>query len=755
MPKIRDWTWQYGTSISATTLACSLPEYKAGDLLMAICTTDTGTTQSWSSSGWTQYLSLSNASNIGILYKIAGTNEASPVIAYSIAETADIRVVSIMDVDTAAPFNANANKNTVSLGRDTMPTVTTNRDNCLIIYAAANSGAGVPTIIEGAVTFEAGSDGSAHSDGLSWGFQSIAGTTPTDVYYTTVSIGASKLITVAINPPSTGATVIPAYCAGDSSLYLDPLHGTTAYNGNAAFDAKATTYFSTTLDGRPLANGTIAAAADVGINSFHSMAQITGVTTNGTYTGATSVMAPINKPKVSGKNVLVHIKPSTPKQLQTTDPITKSTSKGIGFGMCSTANTDYRVWHVHGAGTAWGSAQHLPVVINSDTTKGLLQSTGTLDPTSITAFGFFTSGFSVATVWQFGSLWVLDTTTIAGGTTAEPVGIAGINKVCSTGKERMSVLQQGASQALILQPVQFGNGGSNQVILDLDSTAIEFPEQYNVSSKQVFYCSADNVAGLTYYAGASDAIKHTNAVVSSKSPFHWQIHASSSPSAAYDFSGLSIIGAGDVQLRDVTTFSEMSFTNCTLITQNNASIDSGLFKNSYIKSNNPERLTLCSFTSGGIGHAIEITTPGTYSFIGNTFSSYGTTGTTNAAIYNNSGGAVTLNISGNGSTPTVRNGSGASTTIDNLVTVTLEANVSLAGSEIRIYDLDNSPAGSLGTEITGSESCLGSTFNFSSAGANTVWIQVMKTGYEEFGMQYKMPTTNSPLSITLKADINT
>ena len=37
----------------------------------------------------------------------------------------------------------------------------------------------------------------------------------------------------------------------------------------------------------------------------------------------------------------------------------------------------------------------------------------------------------------------------------------------------------------------------------------------------------------------------------------------------------------------------------------------------------------------------------------------GADGTTDAAIYNNSGGAITLNISGGGDTPTVRNGASA------------------------------------------------------------------------------------------------
>jgi len=81
------------------------------------------------------------------------------------------------------------------------------------------------------------------------------------------------------------------------------------------------------------------------------------------------------------------------------------------------------------------------------------------------------------------------------------------------------------------------------------------------------------------------------------------------------------------------------------------------------------------FTSAGTGHAIEITATGTYSFDNITFSGYaGSDGSTgNECVYNNSGGAVTINVTG-GTTPTIRNGAGASTTVNaGSVTVTITA----------------------------------------------------------------------------------
>jgi len=95
------------------------------------------------------------------------------------------------------------------------------------------------------------------------------------------------------------------------------------------------------------------------------------------------------------------------------------------------------------------------------------------------------------------------------------------------------------------------------------------------------------------------------------------------------------------------------------------------------------------FIQGESGHAIEITTPGTYTLSAIGTSGYGADGTTSAFVYNNSGGAVTLALADGTVTTdiTVRNGAGASTTLENTVTLRVVANDS-AGSPIagaRVY----------------------------------------------------------------------
>jgi hypothetical protein len=726
MPAVRDISWTFESTTSDAGIVVPIPAYEENDLLLAFIQGDTGSGVI-TATNWTQVFARTNTTRYVCLSKIATASESDVTFASTVSETYNGCIISIRDVDTTTPINAFNDTTQVAAAKYTFQTITTTKHNCLLIYAAANSGVGVPSIIEGPVTGILGADGAAESQGIGWSAQPTSGTTPNNVTCSNVASGAGVKAVLAINPPSAGATELPTYCAGDNSIYVNPINGVTAYNGDAALAATFDTLFTTTLNGVTAGDATVAAAADTGLNSFHSTGRLTTISGSKNWSGAALDLAGGNVLNTTGKNVLVHTAPSTSGQIQRF-PSVSTAKKGIGFGMLSTAG-NWKMWYVHGAGTSWGQSIDVPLVINSDNTSGILQTTGTFNPASTDVFGFVASSLGVSTtVWQFYSLWVLDTTTIAGGLSTSPVDIAGIVTAAASGHERRSVIQQGANQALILQPIQFGDGGTNKIYLDLNATAIEFPKIHDLISKQIFYCSVDNVAGLTYYAGAADTIKHRNSIISSSSPYHWRIHASSSASASYDFSGLSIIGAGDVQLRAVTTFLNMTFDTCGQIVQNGALIDSCTVTTSTasvaLLSNDPENISDTNFVSDGTGHAIEISVAGTYSFVGNQFSGYaGSNGTTgNEAIYNNSGGAVTLNITGGGNTPSIRNGAGASTTVNANVQVTLSGLVN--PSEVRVFLAGTS------TAIDGQENVTTGSFIFSVGSGVGVDISILALNYQ-------------------------
>ena len=605
----------------------------------------------------------------------------------------------------SSPFDGTVGiaKSTTAAAKANMPTITTVKNNCLLLYGISHSAIAVPSLIEGAVTQLIGKDGSAHSDAIGWSMQGVAGTTPSTVGQSNLSAAAAQLAVLAIAPKGENTSadiVVPGYCAADSSVYVSPFTA-AAFNGDSAPATTFTTPFTGTIDGLSTgAAASVAALADSGINSFHALTNITGGTTANRYDGIRQTM--VARTTLAGKNLLFHIQPTTPVAIQTTDSVTLAGARGIIVGLASTAS-NFKMYHVSGAFNSWGVSRAAPVVINTDYAgAGLIQTTGTLNAASITEIGVAISAKTTAAAWSVGSVWALDTCTIAGGSTIEPLDMEGIIRAYADGHERKSAIRQGKSQGLFLGPVQIGNGGTNPVKLSLDATAIEFPRQYNKALKEVYYNSVDNFAGLIYYAGASDVITHKNSVVSSPSRYKWGFHTSYSTSCTPDFDGLNVIGAGTITLNKAVTVTGLTINDYSTIDATGLTFDQGAIKNvpvgnasitttsatlikrssldvSKVTAGNYWATTTTpvifednTFTGGG-GHAIRITTAGTYTFKGNQFTSFGADGSNGAAIYNDSGGLVTLNLSGGGAVPTVRNGASASTVINNTVTVKVTA----------------------------------------------------------------------------------
>lgn len=170
-----------------------------------------------------------------------------------------------------------------------------------------------------------------------------------------------------------------------------------------------------------------------------------------------------------------------------------------------------------------------------------------------------------------------------------------------------------------------------------------------------------------------------------------------------------------------------------------------------------------TFKQGNAGHAIEITEPGSYDFSGFFFDGYGGTpgtnstpssGATDAAVYNNSGGAVTINVTGGGDSPSVRNAASSTTTINNNTQVTLTGLP--IGVEVRVYNDTGSPGSPVaGTEINGIETTVSSTFSFTAPATSDVIIVIFDEDQIRDGgvyQQYQVPNNDTNLPFSLLSD---
>lgn len=214
-------------------------------------------------------------------------------------------------------------------------------------------------------------------------------------------------------------------------------------------------------------------------------------------------------------------------------------------------------------------------------------------------------------------------------------------------------------------------------------------------------------------------------------------------------------GVGPTTLRAATTLDGTTIRASDQITQNGATIVNALIDNNFatsaILTSNTSAISATAFISGGTGHAFEATVAGTYSLSDCTYSGYasanGSTG--NEVYYNNSGGAITLNVSG-GNTPTIRNGAGATTTVVSTVDITLTGMKD--NTEVRVYTNGTT------TEIAGIENVTAGTiddrtFTFSSSPDDVIDIKVFNINWiADRIIGYVVPGTNASIPIAQRID---
>jgi hypothetical protein len=138
-----------------------------------------------------------------------------------------------------------------------------------------------------------------------------------------------------------------------------------------------------------------------------------------------------------------------------------------------------------------------------------------------------------------------------------------------------------------------------------------------------------------------------------------------------------------------------------------------------------------TFKQEGSGHAIEFTSGSAATLTNIEFSGYGANASNSAAIYNNTGGSLTLTVSGgNSANYTIRNGTGASTTIVSSKTLTIDNIV--VDSEVRVYSYTDINDPTTYTELAGVElsgspptsSTFDTVTSYTDAGGNTKYQAV-------------------------------
>lgn len=775
MAYVSDYALTYAAAAAASTTA-NVPAHDVGDLLVAYCVMNAGALTT-SSSGWSV---ISNDSTAGTsntsswTYKVA--TSSNETFTFTTSDDYSLIIVCVKDVDTSTPIDISSHLGTASsTSTPSSVAVTTTTPDCLILYfigvdGIANSALSGPGVHHITSMDNGGTTAAtATTNACAWYIQRSVGTTPAPQWACSLA-GVSARLTVAVRNKTSGT--IPAYI---DDIETTATRITSAHHYSTLNNISFTTTLTATaaINGKTVTGTAGAAQADLGINPFSSGIGIAASTVARTSLNGYQISLTGNRNLSTGILMGSHIG-ATPKMGTFGLGTVKDGGVVVRIGSGASNWCAYQV----AAKDAVPTLESRSVwAIEPGYTGTSYGTPGSAVNTSAVSFiqvlqnsPYFNSHAILSEVYQVFKMIV------AGGTETAPVDSSGLSEI---GKSfRLPVIQKsGGAGVISYAPIQIGGGDA--VNFQIDAGALQFPRRYNVTTKEIgFHCS-DNKVGISYAGKAGDTIKHTNSVITSLTPYYWSIHANATSACIWDFTGLTIVNA-NVTLMPVMTFSAMAFSDCLSIsalgcTISNCNIKLKATMTNSMALNVSSNIVGCEIDTTGIsagiamstistpsifqgntfvgsstsGHAIEITTPGTYSFSSNIFSGYGANGSNSAAIYNNSGGQVTLNIAGGGSTPTFRNGTGASTTINNSLQFTLTDLKS--GSEVRVY-VGSDPTTSI--EIANIESS-GTEFSFThSNGGQVGYIVIHALNYQSIYLPITFPNTDQTLPIQQVIDRN-
>lgn len=776
---------------AAASTAANMPPHQTNDILVMFVTMNAGALTT-TSTGWAAIsTNNTNTANTSSFTWKRATSSAE-TFTFSTADDYSMVIISIRDVDTTTALDVAAVHDglTATTTAPVSPGLTTsaNGANSLILYFMGLSGVAnavhSPPGVHHIISFDNGGTNDTNSAtcaAAAWYIERNANTAVPTPTWTASVTGTQTRLTIALRNATNGR--IPAYIDDVSTpanrLVLGTHIGTNV--NNVSFAALSPT---TAINGKTLNSVAAALQADLGINPFSSG------------TAIAAAVVPITQ--LSGY------------QVNFTNPTTRDLSTGLvmgsaigatpkmgTYGMGSVSEGGYvvRIGSAAGAWVAYqvGARDSVPTLeersvwaIEAGYTGTSYGTPGTTVTTNSISFLQFLqnspqTGFNSHAILS--EVYQVLTLVVAGGDATYPVDSEGL---ASVGKSfRLPVIKRLGAGLLSYAPIKIGGG--DRVNFQISAGSLQFPKRYDATTKEISFHASDNKVGIIYDGRAGDVIKHTNSTVSSQTPFYWIIAATASSSATWDFSGMSIVGSGDVELRPVTTFIDMNFTKCSLIdtsgctltgcafTQTVAnsltmssttSITNASFDTSTIAAGSGlTTVTLATRTAGGAlpisdstftgtstsGHAIIITEAGTYSFSGLTFTGYGGTpgdnntassGSTSAAVYNNSGGVVIIQVSG-GTQPSVRNGAGATTDVQASADVIIDGLV--AGSEVRAYT-GTDPATAV--EIAGTENSTGTSFTFTQSSAGIQgYIHIFHLEYQPIFRSLTYSGSNQTITV--------
>jgi len=191
-----------------------------------------------------------------------------------------------------------------------------------------------------------------------------------------------------------------------------------------------------------------------------------------------------------------------------------------------------------------------------------IDSSGSIDWSNIVYFGLLLHHITATATARSVGLRALGSISTAlaltGGGANSPADFADLALAVGGGGGMGRASLQGSGQALVGVPVQIGNG-TDSTYFKGSAQSLEYQIGGHATTPGFRLGTGDQ--SFTIYASASDTIDLSSAIVATTNAQPFTIHASSSTSATYNFTGTSIVG-WDVTWKTGVTCSGAAFQEC-------------------------------------------------------------------------------------------------------------------------------------------------------------------------------------------------
>lgn len=364
-------------------------------------------------------------------------------------------------------------------------------------------------------------------------------------------------------------------------------------------------------------------------------------------------------------------------------------------------------------------------------------------------------GVNVATdIIRYGN----DGLIVTGGTTGDRglfQEIVNEDQSSATGKAHGIIRALSTGLYGVQGPLNFGDvAGTSTSWFDDDSVTVVF-EDRNISDDKYFINLGGNTTGETHFilnnvsistAGPDVRVALSGTNIDELSITNSQFNnlggvvefGTDADAVSHVVTSNTFIGCGTVDPQVV------SFTNNSII--DSIETDGGAMQ--IVNAEGADSMSDLSFTMGVPSHAIILASgsPSTLTFDNFVFTGYGSNETSSSSVFNSSGAAITISIV-NGPTPTVRNGTGSSTIVENNISVTFTELVN--STEVRVY------AEGTTDELAGFEPVTTGEFQFSLGAGTIVDIRIFAVNYLPVDfLSFEIPTSSTSIPVQQIFDRN-